>query len=392
MRQSGKIWKKLLTLLVALAMTVSLVGGTGLTGSAADTGTVTVSATAEDGEDIMVLYGGETITEGGTYQLAEPGETTEGCVITIATTDEVTIIGNGARFDDDGMMIDKPNTNLCIDASGTPGTHLTLQDVYLSNGFWSGNTSANLINFYGEGNVLTIQGICVLDHDVNALIYASIHVGVGTDLTIEGDGTLFFYKSSQGAGIGGNTSEMNGDITFDMEGGEAYILGSKQGAVIGAGANAKSSTDAPGSVTFLSGTYNLVGIARGAVIGGSAGSGGGSSGTAVYIKGGLININTNYSGASVGGGGYDSGNDSSGGTMYVTGGSLRVYIDTNAANNVTTGWQGRSFTVGVNDASITAQRLNEDGEEVHWLWFDTGQASPDENGEYTVNIDASEEP
>lgn len=355
-------------------MVFSLTGGSSLTGSASDT--------------LTVFYGGETITAGGTYYLAE--ETTAGSVITIATTENVTIVGNGAEFDEDGVMIDSPQANLVFDASGTPGAHLTLKDVYLSN-----SSGANLINFKGKGNVLTILGTCVLDHDVNAMAYASIHVGVGTALTINGDGTLYFYKRSQGAGIGGDTEEMNGDITFDMDGGYAFIKGSKQGAVIGAGSNASSATDAPGTVTFLSGTYNLIGNARGAVIGGSAGSadsGGGSTGTTVYIKGGLININTDFSGASVGGGGYAEGNDASGGTMYVTGGSLRVYIDTNAASYATTGWQGRSFTVGVNDASITAQRLNEDGEEVYWLWFDTQQVSPDENGEYTVYIDDSDTP
>ncbi|MCD7922519.1 MAG: hypothetical protein LUG27_08860, partial [Clostridiales bacterium] len=378
MKHQKKTGRKLLTLFVALAMIFSMFGGVSLTENAFAASNV--------------LYGGETITEGGAYQLAE--ETTEDSVITIATTEEVTIIGNGADFDEDGIMIDSPQVNLVFDASGAPGAHLTLEDVYLSNGFWDDNeeTSANLINFAGTGNVLTISGTCVLDHDVNALIYSSIHVGLGTDLTIEGDGTLYFYKRSQGAGIGGDTEEMNGDITFDMEGGSAFIKGTKQGAVIGAGANASSSDESPGSVTFLSGTYNLIGNARGAVIGGSAGSGGGSTGTTVYIEGGLININTDYSGASVGGGGYAEGNDSSGGTMYVNGGSLRVYIDTNAANNVTTGWQGRSFTVGVNDASITAQRLNDDGEEVHWLWLDTEKISPDENGEYTVYIDDSETP
>ncbi|MCD7981929.1 MAG: hypothetical protein LUF32_06400, partial [Clostridiales bacterium] len=334
---------------------------------------------AADEEVSYILYGGETITAGGTYQLAE--ETTTGGVITIATTDAVVIVGNGADFDESGTVTSEANANLFFDASATAGIDLTFEDVYIS------NTSASmpLLDLTGDGNTISFEGVNVLDQNVGYNDYAAIHVGLGTSATISGSGVLYLYKSSQGAGVGGNSAEMNGEITFAMTG-SAFMKGTRQGAVIGAGASASSTDDAPGEVIFKSGTYNLVSVSRGAVIGGSAGDEGGSTGTTVRIEGGLININVDYSGAAVGGGGYDGGNDASGGTMYVDGGSLRVYIDKNAADNATTGWQGKTFTEGVNDAAITAQRLNSDGDEVAWLQFDTTLLS-DSADYYTVKID-----
>ncbi|MCC8029725.1 MAG: immunoglobulin domain-containing protein [Lachnospiraceae bacterium] len=363
-------------LLAAFVMAFGLAASTGLTGD------VAVAANYTE------IYDDITIESGGLYSIPDG---VSDITITINTMEEVTIAGAGIDIDEDGQITSEANDNVVIDASNEDygGVNLTLENLYLSN-----TSSANLIDFTGDGNVLTISGICVLDHVLGGGgTYAELHVDTDTELTIDGDGILYMYKDTGGAGIGGDRGEMNGDITFAMEDGygcgQAFIKGTRQGAVIGAGASASSSTDAPGEVIFESGTYNLIGVARGAVIGGSGGSEAGSSGTTVRINGGLININTDYSGASVGGG-YDSGNDASGGTMYVTGGSLRVYIDSNAANNATTGWQGKVFEEGVNDASITAQRLNEDGEEVHWLWLDTSLLSSfgsDEPETYTVNVD-----
>lgn len=118
---------------------------------------------------------------------------------------------------------------------------------------------------------------------------------------------------------------------------------------------------------------------------GSAGSGGASGGTEVYVRGGNININCDYTGSAVGGGGYASGNDASGGTVYITGGSLRTYIDKNAASNENyNGWNGSAFTESVNDAVITALRKNADGEDVYKCVFDTTELG---EGPYTVLVD-----
>lgn len=205
-------------------------------------------------------------------------------------------------------------------------------------------------------------------------------------LTIGGSGTLYLYKTSGGAGIGGNKGEMNGDITFAMTG-SAFIKGTKQGAVIGAGTGANGSGE-PGWVTFESGEYNLISNSRGAVIGGSAGSAGASEGTVVRIFGGTVNINADYSGTSVDGGGYDAGSDANGGTVTITGGSLRIYADKNAASNVTgTYYKGLPLEEGTNNVSMTAARTNDAGDKVYLCVVETAGVAPDANGQYTVKVD-----
>ena len=332
------------------------------------TADVTVAVTVSDGK----LHGGETITAGGTYQLAEDATG----IITIATTDAVTIVGNGAEWDENYTMTSTVNSALYIDCSKQAGVKLTLQDVYIANS--TSVTGADgqgfgIIGFTGVGNTLNFEGVNVVEYNNGGGSNpAGIHVKQGDALTIGGNGTLYFYKSAGGAGIGGSSGELNGDITFAIA--NMFAKGTKQGALIGAGSNSASVAGAPGAVTFESGNYNLISNSRGAVIGGAAGSSGGSSGTTVKVgPKANININVDYSGAAVGGGGYAEGNDASGGQLIVTGGSLRTYIDKNAANNATTGWNGKAFTEGVNDAAITAQRLNGDGKEVYMLAFDTTQ-------------------
>ena len=334
-------------------------------------------------ETVTTISGDCTVSSGGTYQFAEGA----GGTITLTTTEDVTFVGNGVELDDSLNITTTANT-FCIDASSTSGVHITLQDVYISN-----SSSSNVIDLTGAGNVLTIAGVNVVDHDVNAQAYASIHVDVDTELTVDGTGTLYFYKRTQGAGFGGDSSEVNGTIRFGdtgaTSGPSVFAKGTKQGALIGAGASSSSSTDVPGAVYFNAGEYNLISNSRGAVIGGSAGSSGASSGTSVYVSTyANININVDYSGAAVGGGGYDGGNDASGGTLYVSGGTLRCYIDSNAAGN-TTGWQGATYTAGVNDAAITAQRLDGDGDEaVYWCLFDTSLLETDAD-EYSAYVDGT---
>ena len=334
-----------------------------------------VTALSED-----ELQGGETISKGGTYKLKEGATGT----ITIDTTEAVTVVGAGVKWDENYTITSTKYSNLCFDAKQAK-TSLVLKDLYIEN---TGDT-APIVNLQGAGNTVGIEGTVLLEQIGKGQgTYAAIHAAKGTDVTINGTGTLYMYKYSGGSGIGGNKGEMNGDITFGDEksGLKVFIKGSKQGAVIGAGTGASQSSDVPGFVKFVEGEYNLISNSRGAVIGGAAGSAGASDGTTVYIeKKANININTDYSGAAIGGAGYDGGNDSSGGKLYVNGGSLRVYIDKNAASN-TTGWMGKKYTEGVNDASITAARLNAKEEKVYRLVLDTS-AVGNISAPYTVKVD-----
>ena len=333
-----------------------------------------LSVSAYDG---TLLYGGEEVTSGGTYKLASTAKGT----ITIATIDPVTVRGMGAG------KAQRYQNSIYFDCTGQI-TNLTLKDMYLSN---SGNT--NLVNFAGKGNILSIEGTCVLDYEASS--YSSIghealiHVPQGTSLTVKGTGTLYSFKHNSGALIGGDNAELNGEITLAMEG-EMYLKGSKQGAVIGSGGNYNSTAEAsPGAISFESGTYNLISNSGAAVVGGSAGSGGAAFGTMVYLRGGSVNINCDWSGSAIGGGGYKGGNDSDGGTLVVTGGSLRTYVDKNAVNNLegATFYKGLPLVEGINNVEVTADRQNDNGEDVFMCVIDTKEIPANEAGEYEVTVD-----
>ena len=75
----------------------------------------------------------------------------------------------------------------------------------------------------------------------------------------------------------------------------------------------------------------------------------------MYVNGGSINFNVDFSGAAIGGGGFAEGNDSPGGNVFIDGGSIRTFIDVNAVGS----WSSHGVTeAGVNDAPITAIKTN----------------------------------
>jgi hypothetical protein len=312
--------------------------------------------------EVIPIEGTVTISAGGVYKLAAG---VADAVITIDTTEPVTIVGNGVG---DGS---KTNANMnCAIIAAVSGVQLTIEDVYISRD----NLSYDVVDFSSGAGTLTIAGTNMLEYDGGYGNNAAIHIAPTSSLLINGTGTLYVYKNQAGSAIGGRNAEANGAITFD--GPTLFVKGTKQGAVIGTGANAKGNT--PGDITFLSGEYTIIANARGALIGGGAGSDGGAAGGTVYIRGGTFNFNVDYSGAAIGGGGFDKGNDASGGKVYITGGSLRVYIDYNAVDPNGNGLEESGDTLwagvtqpGVNDAAITAEKLNVDDEPVSMLVFDT---------------------
>lgn len=326
-------------------------------------------------DEFLTLSGGEEIAEDGTYQLAENAT---GMITLGESVTEITLIGQGAEFDDDYQMISTSNDNLGIDCTAASGVSITLQDVYLNNSAYQ-----SILNFAGEDNELVLEGVNVIEHQIGGGSNAAIHVDVDTELTISGSGTLYFYKSAQGAGFGGNTGELNGTIAFD--GPTVFAKGTKQGALIGAGSNAKG-VGIPGEIAFLAGEFNLITNSRGAAVGGSAGAGGASAGTVVtFGEQASVNINVDYSGSAVGGGGYAEGNDSAGGYAYFEGGSVRVYVDKNAVGN--TDWGG-TLEQGLNDLPITAAKRNNIAQAapVYKLAFDTSLLETSADS-FTVKVD-----
>jgi hypothetical protein len=311
------------------------------------------------GPDPTVISGNFTISEGGVYQL-DP--VLAGKDITVETSDPVTLIGNGVG---DFTAAD---ANTGIGVTGyAEGIDLTLQDVSIINNY----SSKSVINLTGGENQLTIQGTNLLElEEGGGGSLALVHVPDGVSLDVRGAGTLYFYKSSQGAGFGSNRSEKSGDMAFS----ELTLFGkaTKPGPAIGNGA---TFSGAPGNITFNSGEYTLIGNAMGACIGGGSGGGGGTPanpGGNVYINGGSFSINVDWAGAAIGGGGYAGGNDAAGGNLIITGGSLRTVCDQNALPN----WASAGVTeYGVTDKVITALKLNASNEPVYALAFDTSLLS-----------------
>ena len=310
-----------------------------------------------------------TITEGGDYHLVSGAS---GLTITVATGDPVVIEGNGI-----GASA-VPNSWVYINCSGVTA-NLTLSNVYLSNDqndaeLNTGDEYHNIINFSGPGNILNLVGENIIDQNLNASGKAAIHVDYDCGLTITGgDSTLYLYKHEMGAGIGGDQNELNGSIIFD--GPTIFAKGSKQGAVIGSGANTNGALSGRTSkdIMLLSGTLYIVSNARGAAIGGGAGARGGVPGGIVYVVAGMLTVNVDWSGAAIGGGGYDGGNDSAGGAVYLGNASVKTYIDVNALSQ----WQSNGHNVteaGSNDTAITAGKFSLYNEsDVYLLKLDTAE-------------------
>lgn len=330
----------------------------------------------------LITESNMTIDKDGTYQLEEG---LSGEIVIGVDVKNVTIVGNGAEWDKDttsatyGAVTSSAHEGLKFDCTAAPGITLTLRDIFISNSFIGDNT----IDFAGTGNTLIFDGTVVIDHDNNAAGYAGIHVKKGDSLTIYGTAgsSMYMYKREQAAGIGANNQEACGNINFGIENGANdfyfFMKGTKQGAVIGNGANCP---ETPGNITIYSGIYNLEANARGALLGGSAGPSSFDAGN-VYIKGGLLNLNVDFSGAAIGGGGFATGNDKEGGNVYFEGGSVRTYIDSNAVSS----WSSYGVTeAGVNDVAITANKLNSDGESVYMLAIDTADITADT---YTIAVD-----
>ncbi len=352
-------------------------GYNGISGTvkAKDGDTVKVELTKETVASSGEIYGDanvgkkNTITEGGTYKL---GKDAAG-LITIDTTENVTIVGSGTASS--GKY-----ENIYIKCS-QPGSNLTLDNVYIN----VTTARTNLIDFNGKDNVLNFSGTNILELDTNASGYAMIHVNADTELTVTG-GTAYLYKSEQGAGIGGNgaaggksgqTAETNGKIT--IKDAKIFAKGTKQGALIGAGANAGNLE--PGAIIIENSELNLIANSRAAAVGGSAGSDGASKGADVTITDSIVNINVDYSGAAIGGGGYNGGNDSDGGTLKTSGSSIRTFIDTNAAES----WGVDEPGVHENKA-VTADVTDESGDnELYLAEIDT-TVLPDTDT-YEVKVD-----
>lgn len=352
--------RKSFSLLLVLAMVVSLFSGLTLNASAADT--------------VTTVEGSTVINKGGVYQLTQ--EATG--LITIKTTEPVTIVGNGTTWDESYAMTATPQTSLGIDCT-VAGVELTIQDLYCNT---NSSEAPNYIDFMGEGNKLHLAGVNLLDNFSN-FSYASIHVPTDGDLTIDGDGTLYLYKSASGAGIGGDANETNGDVIIN--GGTIFAKGSQTGSTIGAGQSAIG-----GTITINGGNVYAMSNARGSVLGGGGYSSGEVGvGGAVSINGGSVMLVSDWSGAAVGGGGgNNSAAEQDGGTLVINGGSLKCRVNKNAYS--TWGVEDNGAEYAITDASVTAEKLNGSGNAIYRLVLPLDGVTANESGDqYVVSVDGT---
>jgi hypothetical protein len=372
--KTNSVNRKLLAVLLSLALVGSLFSGLGFTASAepvsepvalnAESGYVpeyyeswlessqftqdekadlraraaieAANVTATAAEPVSIGPGYHIVT-GGDYTL---DATARSGVIYVDTSAPVTIIGNGAGPND------AANTALTIDATvagtgtGATGAHLTLQDVWISSQYQYGN----VLNFAGTGNVLTSTGRNILENNTNS-DGATVHVGSGTELTIidtsaedsQDDHGLYVYTTVFSAGIGGDENTPSGKINFT--GGKVYVKTSQAGAAIGGDSIAAVNDD----ITISGGYLSVMTNARGAGIGASNQ---GECAGDVYITGGSVRIDVNFDGSAIGRGasGRTVGN------LYYTGGSVEVYVQQIAAQY----WGNVS---GSNNRAITAEKF-----------------------------------
>jgi len=302
------------------------------------------------------------ITSGGEYKLATDAAGT----IQISTTDPVTISGNGTTG--------TANSGLSIDNT-VAGADLTIEDLYITGAV----TGSGMVEFTGKDNKLSLSGVSTLQR-IGGSVWgnALIHVPATADLTIDGDGTVYLAQDGDGAAIGGNPSEINGNITIN--GGEIFCRSNKTGSSIGGGQSANG-----GNITINGGELNIFHNARGAILGGGGYSGSlvGNGGT-VTMTGGNVSLFVNFTGAAIGGGGgSNSALEQDGGDLYITGGSLKTYINSNALS-----FWGLT-TEGVTPVIITADKsTGVGGNAVHLLTMDvSGVTANDTGAAYVAYLD-----
>jgi hypothetical protein len=239
-----------------------------------------------------------------------------------------------------------------------PGTNLTLSDVTINNGRddsgsqitdESGNPLNNVcpLSFTGAGNVLMLTGY----NNLHASPYApGIHVAEGTELAIDGTGSLSVFGGYFGAGLGGGEGENGGDITIN--GGTLNVTGGHTGAGIGGGTNNGTLGGDGGTVTINGGNVTAKGGGNGAGIGGGYN---GSNGT-VVISGGTVRAYGGGSAAGIGGG-IRVGFGGSGGTVDISGGTVTAEGGYYAAG-IGGGTQGEGGTVTLTGGVVFAKGLD----------------------------------
>ena len=305
---------KALSLLLTLAMIVSLCVGLGATAGAVSPAGYTSISTLGSGNSY-------TISAPGNYYLdASISEATVFVSLGESADRSVTIAGDG---------VDTADMRSTITIECAENTALTLENLYIKNSATGTSPTpggevaagASVVRFTGAGNVLNISGTVLLE-TTTYVSSAGIAVNAGTDLTITGseDSYFYMYKYSQGCGIGADANNANGTITINS--GNILIKGSKTGAIIGNDTAGNAALEAKiGKITINGGNIALATMSQGAAIGGSRMSKAGD----VAINGGSVFILSDFTGSAIGAGARMNGTAANNGTLTLgTAASLKV--------------------------------------------------------------------
>lgn len=302
-----KIRKKLLSILMAAALVLSLLPG------------LSLPAAAAYDREYNIQSGSIEITTAGNYRIYGTGT---------ATSNNINIQKNILNGD----------------------VNITLENVNISS-----STFAFLIQIRDTVN-LTLVGTNIIKGGDN---WAGVQVRNGGSLTItkESTGSLSATGGTNGAGIGGCSLEWNpsrGMIT--IEGGTVTAQGGLYGPGIGTGIYYTTNSSS-GVVIITGGTVTATGGNYGAGIGtgGYDGSGSdydGDSGM-VYITGGTVTA----TGGSYGGAGIGGGRTASCGAVFITGGTVTA-TGTFGAAGIGSGIGGMGYQgaglVNISGGNVTA--------------------------------------
>ncbi len=238
------------------------------------------------------------IREDGRYNI--PADLNQKVLITDNARD-VELVFNATK--------DAPHSNLYFVSEITEGLHLTIENANAHMGTTYDN-KVSFLDFQGKGNTLTLVGESNLSSlDNSYMSKALIRVAVGTELTIDGEGTLNMDQGglNPAAAIGSNSGENAGTIVIN--GGNLNIVNKGSGAAIG-GASSRTAE----KLVVNGGNLNL---------------------TCEFYQGDYSN-NISNNGAGIGTGNYVSGYDYVSGTqnkppvIEINGGTITGVTNTGA--------------------------------------------------------------
>lgn len=253
--------------------------------------------------------------------------------VTIAT-DRVRVSGNVTLQLNSGCVLTVQNG---ITVTGTDSLTIVGSGTLIAKGGSTQGAGIGGNTSLAPGGIITIQG-GIIKATGGSLGGAGIGGGMGGTggtITIQGGDVTATGGTAGAAGIGGGMSGAGGTIT--ISGGTVEAKGTQESAGIGGG-----SQDGGGTITISGGIVRASGSQKAAGIGGGASGNGG----AITISGGTVNAVGGNSGAGIGGG-----NGAGGGTIVISGGTV---VTTGTGNGAGIGAGGSYAGASANSFSTTS--------------------------------------